>query len=87
MMPNWFKPKSYGYGATPTSWQGWAIVVGFALAVLALVWGLIGFDRSRAPDGGALVIFLICLEILIAAMWVVAQRTTDGQWRWGENRQ
>ena len=45
-MARWFKPKTYGYGATPVTWQGWAIVAGFVAAVVLLAWGLIGFDRS-----------------------------------------
>ena len=47
MAPVWFKPKRYGYGATPITWQGWALVIGFAAAVFGLVWGLIGFDRAN----------------------------------------
>ena len=81
-MPVWFKPKRYGYGATPVTWQGWALVIGFVAVVLALAWGLIGFDGSVTPDSGSLVIFLICVAVLIAAMWVVTKRTTDGAWRW-----
>ncbi|HEY1735544.1 MAG TPA: hypothetical protein VGG12_02760, partial [Methylovirgula sp.] len=36
----WFAPKRYGYGATPSSWEGWAatilfvILFGLALALL-----------------------------------------------------
>jgi hypothetical protein len=25
MAEYWFKPKRYGYGATPVTWQGWAV--------------------------------------------------------------
>ena len=21
----WFKPRQYGYGVTPTTWEGWAV--------------------------------------------------------------
>ena len=35
--PEWFAPKRYGYGAgLPITWQGWAIVLGYAgLVILA----------------------------------------------------
>lgn len=23
----WFKPKSFGYGATPASWEGWVVTL------------------------------------------------------------
>ena len=31
----WFRPRRYGYGATPVTWEGWALTVGIA-AVVAL---------------------------------------------------
>ena len=30
----WFKPKRYGYGATPATWEGWAFT-GLIVAVIA----------------------------------------------------
>ena len=30
--PEWFAPKRYGYGSgLPISWQGWAVLLGFAV--------------------------------------------------------
>jgi membrane protein YdbS with pleckstrin-like domain len=81
-MAAWFKPKRYGYGATPTTWRGWALTVGFAALIFALVWGLIGFDRSREPEGATLALFLVCVAILVAALWIISKRTSDGEWRW-----
>ena len=26
-MSYWFRPKRYGYGATPITWQGWLLTV------------------------------------------------------------
>lgn len=81
-MPAWFKPKRYGYGATPIAWQGWAIVVAFLAVVLALAWTLIGFDRANPPDESTLVLFFTSVAILAAAVWIISKRTTDGEWRW-----
>jgi len=33
MAEYWFKPKRYGYGATPATWQGWAVTLGTVLAM------------------------------------------------------
>jgi hypothetical protein len=33
MTPYWFKPKRYGYGATPVTWQGWALTLAATLVV------------------------------------------------------
>ena len=32
----WFKPKVFGYGATPATWEGWAITAGYCV-VIAIV--------------------------------------------------
>lgn len=82
MMANWFKPKTYGYGATPTTWQGWTIVAGFVAVVLLLAWWLVGFDESEPPGTFSLIIFLKLTLLLVVAIWLIAKRNTDGEWRW-----
>jgi Mn2+/Fe2+ NRAMP family transporter len=79
---NWFKPKRYGYGATPVTWQGWALTIGAMAAIFLAAWALIGFDRSSAPNAANVVLFLGLGVVLVAALWVVSRRTTDGEWRW-----
>jgi hypothetical protein len=80
-MAVWFKPKRYGYGATPIAWQGWALTLGFVGAIVGLVAMTIGFARDgRTPAQYA--IFFICAAVLVAALWIISKRTTDGEWRW-----
>lgn len=81
-MAKWFKPKTYGYGATPTTWQGWSIVAAFIAAVLVLAWLLFGFDRSEPPGIFSLIMFFKFVVLLVLAVWVVSKRNTDGEWRW-----
>lgn len=33
----WFRLKMYGWGATPVTWQGWALTLGFVALLVALV--------------------------------------------------
>lgn len=66
----WFVPKRYGYGATPTTWQGWAAIVA-SVAILGLVFGLLGGWRRW-----------ICGAAVIAAFAAIARAKTDGGWRW-----
>jgi len=35
MTKYWFRPKTYGYGMIPISWEGWLVVVIF-VGILAL---------------------------------------------------
>jgi hypothetical protein len=50
----WFAPKSFGYGFTPTTWEGWLATVLFMLVVVVTVsyltpdprfFHLLGLDR------------------------------------------
>jgi hypothetical protein len=81
-MPVWFKPKRYGYGATPVTWQGWALTLGFVAAVFVLAWWLIGFDQAGQPSGWNFILFFKSVAILVVALWIISKRTTDGEWRW-----
>ncbi|HEY8193540.1 MAG TPA: hypothetical protein VIF13_00685 [Hyphomicrobium sp.] len=83
MTEYWFKPKRYGFGATPIAWQGWAVTIATVLAMIAVslflrlhttsFWGLAGLI---AFDAGALGFLL-----------VVSRYKTEGEWhwRWGGN--
>ena len=73
----WFVPKRYGYGATPVSWQGWAITVAFIALAL---WVIIYF--AGRPD----IEIAILVPATIALLVVTAKKTRGGwRWRWGED--
>jgi hypothetical protein len=35
-MAAWFRPKRYGLGLTPSSWQGWALTAAYVVLVTVL---------------------------------------------------
>jgi hypothetical protein len=74
--PEWFAPKRYGYGATPISWQGWALTLGFAAIAI-----LLSVKFAQRP-----IVLFALLAPLTALFTVVCARTTRGgwRWRWGE---
>ena len=37
----WFQPKPGGHGVTPATWQGWVVMFGAVIALLATVFVLI----------------------------------------------
>ncbi|SFK26944.1 hypothetical protein SAMN03159338_3776 [Sphingomonas sp. NFR04] len=68
----WFKPKAFGYGATPATWQGWLVV-----ALFVLLTGLtVRFAMPRHP------LFLTLLVPLTLALIWISWAKTDGGWRW-----
>jgi len=79
----WFKPKSFGYGATPVTWEAWALtIVGGSMAAL----GFIGFNApgqlSLPDDMAARLACLLVATVALVALIVIARKTTDGEWRW-----
>jgi hypothetical protein len=70
-MSYWFRPKYYGYGATPTNWKGW-------LATLIFVSGLVALAKAALPP-----ILHVALILLAVALFTwIAWKKTDGPWRW-----
>ena len=49
----WFKPKTSGYGATPTTWEGWTVMAIYGAIILACV--VVMF-----PEFGALLFEPLC---------------------------
>jgi uncharacterized membrane protein YbhN (UPF0104 family) len=79
MSTYWFRPKRYGYGATPVTWQGWALV-GVAVAVIAAAAVLVGPHGRQNPWGWFE--FLGIEALVLIVLWVITRRKTDGEWRW-----
>ena len=73
----WFKPKRYGYGATPATWEGWTLTVG-ALAVVLLASLMVSGQASPALWA----VWFATVLVAVAGLWVISRRRTDGVWRW-----
>lgn len=70
----WFVPKLFGVGATPVTWQGWALLLGTAL--------LLGLDMALIES--RLVKLVIALALIVALIAISAHKTAGGwRWRWG----
>ncbi len=68
----WFKPRAFGYGATPVTWQGWLVVTLFVL----LTGLILRLAMPRHP------LFLALLAPLTLALIWISWAKTDGEWRW-----
>lgn len=74
----WFKPKDYGYGAFPITWEGWACIVVFVIGVLSTV--------STAQESGNLFYLYLIAWIIIISYVSKIKTKGDWKWRWGENK-
>ena len=85
MTQYWFRPKRYGYGATPITWEGWLLVLGFAALMAVSVVVMNRFAGVASPAG-----WLIWAAVVAAGvLWLVqfSRRRTDGEWRWRWGRE
>jgi hypothetical protein len=78
MTEYWFKPKRYGFGATPITWQGWAVTIATVLAMIAVSLFLRWHTRSFLGLAGLLAFDAIALGFLA----VISRYKTNGEWRW-----
>lgn len=70
--PEWFAPKRYGFGATPVTWQGWALTFGFVAITI-----LLAMKFANRP-----IVLSAILVPLVVLFLVIGARTTKGGWRW-----
>ena len=78
MTAYWFKPKRYGYGATPITWEGWAVTLGTVIAMVVVSLYL----RLTEQHYWALAVLIAFDVFALGTLFVVSRRKTDGVWRW-----
>lgn len=78
-MANWFKQKRYGYGATPSTWQGWALTGVYLIIMIGLsLWLTEGAAQAQTRALPFFALVAVVTMIFVAIVF----RTTEGGWRW-----
>lgn len=74
----WFKTKNYGWGWTPASWQGWAVIGAWVAFVLLLL-----KDLESEPTASSFIwraiAFVFSIGLLI---FISCWKGEKPQWRW-----
>jgi len=81
--PLWFRAKRYGWGWTPATWQGWAVMAAYMAVVLGWAGYEVGTGR-RQPISAVwpgLIVILLLTAGLILICWIKGERP---RWRWGK---
>ena len=80
----WFRPKTYGYGATPANWKGWAATLAFVAVLFAVTWRqMIAPALAHVgPVPQELAIWLGVQAVLIAGFIALCHAKTEGGWKW-----
>jgi hypothetical protein len=78
----WFKAKTFGWGWTPSTWQGWIVILVYAATIAAgaflflrhpSTWGWIGYFSAIA----------VATALLIAVCFKTGEKPG---WRWGDRK-
>jgi len=78
----WFKAKLYGWGWYPCTWQGWAIILFFAIAEI-LLFKIINYSSHSASD--TLINFVPFAFLLIIVLVIICYiKGERPRWRWGK---
>lgn len=78
-MAGWFKQKRYGFGASPSSWQGWALTIAYVVILAALGAWMGAEEGEVASRALPFIAIVLALTVLFVG---IAWRTTEGGWRW-----
>jgi uncharacterized membrane protein len=79
-MGYWFRPKRYGYGASPSNWKGWLATAVFVALIAGLAWML--QPRHGGLDVRTVLIFYGALLLAVGVFAWIAWKKTEGPWRW-----
>ncbi len=64
----WFKRKLYGWGWTPATWQGWAVIGIFLVSIMLDSFML---DASAEPSTTQMTLFFAKITLSVAALLLI----------------
>jgi len=80
MTQYWFRPKRYGYGATPTTWEGWVVTFGVAVVLAGSIMVMnVLVDRANVV---AWLLWAVIIATMTYGFVRLSRHRTEGEWRW-----
>jgi hypothetical protein len=74
----WFKPKKFGYGATPTTWEGWAVTAVYCI----LLWVSVAVIATHRSSSAISLTSMSAIVVATIALFVIGIKKTEGRWGW-----
>ncbi len=80
----WFKAKLYGWGWAPAKWQGFAVLLSYAVIVSIIILNRES-DVAGNPDSGSNFVTLALPIILLTALLIIIcyKKGERPRWQWG----
>lgn len=80
----WFKRKTYGYGWTPATKEGWIVIAVYTLFVLMS--GL--YFMSDTPSPRETIFFVLSVIGASAVLIIICfKKGETPRWQWGEDKE
>ena len=80
MKKYWFVAKTYGWGWTPATWQGWVIVLMYLILMYGGAWGIFHFVSEEKQLRAFLPFVGVISSILLYLSYKKGERP---RWQWG----
>jgi hypothetical protein len=86
MSEPWFKPRRYGYGATPINWKGWAVSLAYPVVAIFIPVALAVVAPGNDASFHFALVLVWALLVSIAFNWFMRKKTNASwRWRWGDD--
>jgi uncharacterized integral membrane protein len=79
----WFKRKTYGWGWTPITWQGWLITLLYIVLLLIFVMTI---DENSSSREVAFTFAIPIILITVTFIRICYAKGEKPRWQWGGNR-
>ncbi len=77
----WFRRKTYGWGWTPCTWQGWFILAVYVAIIVRIFRGI---DAQSHSGSDTLYVFLVpCIISTIVLIIICRIFGEKPRWQWG----
>ncbi len=85
MSQYWFKPKKYGYGGYPVTWQGWVATFCLCFLIFVVIYVDLPIGAERPPDLKELARYFLDFNLIIILFLGIIKDKVEGglKWRWG----
>lgn len=79
----WFKRKTYGWGWTPATWEGWVVLLVY-LGLVALL--ILQIDKNASGARLVWSYFLPLGLLTFLLVYISWKKGESPRWQWGEKK-
>jgi hypothetical protein len=83
----WFKAKTYGWGWTPESWQGWVVTLIYTTLIVIIIFTKEEPVAGNPNSGSNFLTFALPIIVLTSSLiFICYKKGEKPRWRWGAKK-